>query len=71
MFESGKFQFWSPRLLSVVRIFLGLLYMQYGLSKYFGFPGPQPQNFQMFVTASVMSSIDSCTVCLAMYSKWT
>ncbi|MBI3709441.1 MAG: DoxX family protein, partial [Proteobacteria bacterium] len=33
---------WAPRLLSVLRIVLGLLYMQHGLSKLFAFPAPPP-----------------------------
>ena len=38
MFESPAFRdAWAPRLLSIVRILLGLLYLQHGLSKYFGF----------------------------------
>jgi putative oxidoreductase len=38
---------WSPYLLSVLRIVLGLLYMQHGLSKLFAFPSPPPPNFQL------------------------
>jgi putative oxidoreductase len=37
----------APTLLSVLRIVLGLLYMQHGLSKLFGFPAPPPANFQL------------------------
>jgi putative oxidoreductase len=33
---------WSPRLLSVIRIIAGLMFMQHGLAKYFGFPAPFP-----------------------------
>ena len=29
---------WAPRLLSVLRIFVGLLYLEFGLAKHFGFP---------------------------------
>ena len=29
---------WSPRLLSILRIVVGLLFMEHGLSKYFAFP---------------------------------
>lgn len=31
---------WAPRLLSVLRIMSGLLFMQHGLMKLFSFPGP-------------------------------
>ena len=38
---------WSPRLLSLLRMIAGLMFMQHGLSKYFGFPAPSPATFQM------------------------
>lgn len=33
---------WSPRMLSILRIIAGLLFMEHGLMKMFHFPGPQP-----------------------------
>jgi putative oxidoreductase len=33
---------WSPRMLSVLRIIVGLLFIEHGLMKMFHFPGPQP-----------------------------
>ena len=33
---------WSPRILSVLRIVAGLLFLEHGLSKFFGFPVPFP-----------------------------
>lgn len=34
---------WEPRVLSILRIMVGLLYLQHGLFKVFGFPpGPNP-----------------------------
>jgi putative oxidoreductase len=38
---------WAPHMLGVLRIFVALLYLQSGLSKYFGFPAPPPANFTM------------------------
>ena len=32
---------WAPRVLSLLRIMAALLFMQHGLMKLFGFPGPQ------------------------------
>ena len=32
---------WSPRVLSVLRIVVALLFMEHGLMKLFHFPGPQ------------------------------
>lgn len=33
---------WAPRILSLLRIITALLFMEHGLMKLFGFPGPQP-----------------------------
>jgi putative oxidoreductase len=33
---------WSPRMLSVLRIITGLLFIEHGTEKFFGFPGPGP-----------------------------
>lgn len=33
---------WSPRILSVLRIIVALLFMEHGFMKLFQFPGPQP-----------------------------
>src|SRR6185437_8750994 len=74
MFESDTFrEVWAPRLLSIVRIFLGLLYLQHGLSKYFGFPAPAPQNFQMlslFGLAGAIEIIGSLMLTLGLYTRW-
>lgn len=74
MFESEAFRdVWAPRLLSIVRILLGLLYMQYGLSKYFGFPAAAPQNFQMFSLIGLAGAIEivgGAMVALGIYTRW-
>ena len=33
---------WSPRVLSILRIMAGLLFLEHALSKFFGFPTPFP-----------------------------
>ena len=33
---------WQPQLLAVLRIVVGLLFLEHGLSKFFGFPVPFP-----------------------------
>ena len=74
MFETEVFQnVWAPRLLSVVRIILGLLYMQHGLSKYFGFPVPAPQNFQafsLFGLAGAIETIGGIMLTIGLYTRW-
>jgi putative oxidoreductase len=74
MFESQAFrEVWAPRLLSLVRILLGLFYLQHGLSKYFGFPGAQPQNFSVFSmvgAAGAIEIIGSILIVLGLYTRW-
>lgn len=72
MINESQQAFWTPRLLSVVRIFLGLLYMQHGLSKYFGFPGAQPPGFQMFSIlglAGALEIIGGAMLALGIYTR--
>ncbi len=49
---------WSPRLLSVVRIMVGLLFLEHGLSKYIGFPAPSPSTFQVFGMLGLAGAIE-------------
>jgi putative oxidoreductase len=39
-FVMDSFSAWQPRLLSLLRIMAGLLFLQHGLVKMFAFPGP-------------------------------
>jgi len=49
---------WTPRMLSVLRIIAALLFLQYGLSKYFGFPARPPANFAMFSLIGLAGAIE-------------
>jgi putative oxidoreductase len=49
---------WSPRLLSIVRIVVGLLFLEHGLSKYFGFPAPSPAAFQVVGLLGLAGAIE-------------
>ena len=48
---------WAPRLLSVLRIVVALLFLQHGLTKLFGFPGAAPANFSWFTLAPGLASL--------------
>ena len=48
---------WAPRLLSVLRIVVALLFLQHGLTKLFGFPGAAPANFNWFTLAPGLASL--------------
>jgi len=62
---------YRPQMLSILRIFLGLLYLQFGLSKYFGWPGAQPQNFAMMSLIGVAGLIEIFGSLLIVLGLWT
>ncbi len=49
---------WAPQMLAVLRIFVALLFLQSGLSKYFGFPAPQPDNFAVLSLIGLAGAIE-------------
>ena len=64
---------WEPRLLSVLRIVVALLVLQHGLSKWFGFPGPQSPTFSLFSypegPASVIEVLGSLALLAGFYTR--
>ena len=49
---------WSPRLLSIMRIVTGFLFMQHGGQKMFGFPAPQRSEFDLFSLIGVAGTLE-------------
>jgi putative oxidoreductase len=49
---------WTPRMLSVLRIMAALVFLQYGMSKYFGFPAHPPATFTMFSLLGLAGAIE-------------
>jgi len=62
---------WTPRLLSVARICVALLYLQHGLSKYFGFPAPSPANFHVFSLYGLAGAIEIVGSLLLLFGLFT
>ncbi len=53
-----RLQAWTPRMLSVLRIMAALLFLQYGLSKYFGFPAHPPAHFHVVSLIGLAGAIE-------------
>ena len=49
---------WRPRLLSIMRIVTGFLFMQHGGQKSFGFPKPQRYDFDLFSLSGVAGTLE-------------
>ena len=66
---------WQPRMLSVLRIVAGLLFMQHGLSKHFAFPipyvGGQFPAFGQIWFAGWIEIIGGALLVLGLFTRWT
>jgi putative oxidoreductase len=63
---------WSPRLLSVIRIIAGLMFMQHGLAKYFGFPAPFPiavQAASMLGVAGMIEIVAGALIAAGLFAR--
>ena len=69
--NEAKLQAWSPWMLSVLRIMAALLFLQYGLSKYFGFPANPPANFRMFSLIGLAGAIELIGSLLLLVGLWS
>jgi putative oxidoreductase len=64
---------WTPRLLSVLRIVLGLLFLAHGLVKLFGFPaGAQPGQVPLttiFGLAAILEALGGAAIVLGLFTR--
>ena len=63
---------WKPYILSLLRIVVGLLFLQHGLSKMFGFPGPVPANFNwltMYGLAALIETVGGVLVTVGLFTR--
>ncbi len=49
---------WQPRVLSILRIVTAFLFMQHGGQKLFGFPAPQPSEFDLISLTGVAGVLE-------------
>jgi putative oxidoreductase len=66
-------QTWSPRVLSLLRFIAGLLFMQHGMAKLFGFPHmamfDQLQLFSLVGFAGVIETVGGLLVCIGLFTR--
>jgi len=64
---------WAPRMLSVLRIVAGLLFMEHGLSKLFGFPvafpSGAPAMFHLLWFAGVIEALGGLLLALGLFTR--
>ena len=54
----AKLNHYQPQMLSIFRIMFGLLILQHGCSKWFGFPNPGPANIQLLTMVGIAGVIE-------------
>lgn len=62
---------WEPRVLSILRIVVGLLFMEHGLGKLFGFPtaAVHPAMFQLLWFAGVIETFGGLLLTVGLYTR--
>jgi putative oxidoreductase len=61
---------WTPRVLSTLRIFVGLLFLEHGLSKYFGFPvTPSFQVVGVLWVAGAIEIVAGALVAIGLFTR--
>jgi putative oxidoreductase len=70
-----KLSQFQPQMLSILRIMFGLLYLQHGLQKWFGFPAPNPnyahiQLFTMIGIAGVIEIVGGTLVTVGLFTRY-
>ncbi len=64
---------WRPHVLSIVRIVVGLLFMEHGLSKLFSFPVPAqggtPGMFTLYWFAGVIETFGGLLLALGLFTR--
>jgi putative oxidoreductase len=74
MSNLGSLGRWQPRLLSVLRIMVGLLFLQHGFSKVFGFPpsaNPRPYVLMTLVPglAGILELVGGALVTVGLFTR--
>ena len=61
---------WSPRALAALRIMAGLLFLEHGLIKMIGFPGPGPETLPpMILTAGLIETFGGLLIVLGLFTR--
>jgi putative oxidoreductase len=59
-----------PHVLSLVRIVAALLFLQHGLSKFFGFPTPGPPLAGLEIAAASIETFGGLVLAIGLFTRW-
>jgi putative oxidoreductase len=67
----ARMEMWRPYILSILRIVVGLLFLQHGLSKVFNFPAPSPVGALsgVFILAAFLETVGAALFTLGAFTR--
>jgi putative oxidoreductase len=65
----ARMETWRPYVLSILRIIIGLLFLQHGLSKVFGFPAPGPALSGLLILAAFLETVGAFLFLIGAYTR--
>jgi putative oxidoreductase len=69
----SQLNFWSPRVLSVLRIMTGLLFTEHGTMKFFNFPaampGPPGSLPGIIIAAGIIELLAGCLIAVGLFTR--
>jgi len=60
---------WSPRMLSVLRIVTGLLFLEHGTQKFFAFPGPGPALTALLTIQGLFELVGGVLILIGLFTR--
>ena len=64
-----EFATWSPRMLSVLRIMTGLLFMEHGTQKFFAFPSPGPALTPLLIVQGLLELVGGILIVIGLFTR--
>ena len=64
-----EFAAWSPRMLSVLRVMTGLLFMEHGMQKFFAFPSPGPALTPLLIVQGLLELVGGGLIVIGLFTR--
>lgn len=65
----ARMETWRPYILSILRIVIGILFLEHGLSKVFSFPTPGPTLHGLLILAAFLETVGAFLFLIGAYTR--